>query len=227
MFIGHFAVALGAKRYAPQTSLAMLVAAAQLADLLWPVFLALGLEHVRFDPGASPFLRLDFVDYPYSHSLFALIVWGLMLGGVYRVFTRTTRALWVIALLVVSHWVLDVATHTPDMPIYPGSVTVGLGLWKSVPATLIVETILYAVGVWIYVRTTRARDAIGRWAFAALVVFLIVAYVASLGSLPPSLQALYFSALAGAAVLVLWCWWADDHRAPVAAPKLRTGSRVP
>jgi hypothetical protein len=219
MFIGHFAVALGAKRYAPQTSLAMLVAAAQLADLLWPVFLALSLEHVRFNPDASPFLRLDFLSYPYSHSLLALVIWGLVLGGVYRAFTGNVRALFVIAVLVVSHWVLDVATHNPDMPIYPGSVKVGLGLWNSVPATLIVETILYVAGVWIYVRTTRARDAIGRWAFAALAVFLIVAYVASLGSLPPSLQALYLSALAGAAVLLLWCWWADEHRAAVAAPE--------
>jgi len=219
MFIGHFAVALGAKRYAPQTSLAVLVAAAQLADLLWPVFLALGLEHVRFNPDASPFLRLDFLDYPYSHSLVALIVWGVVLGTVYRAITRKTRALWIIAGLVVSHWVLDVATHNRDMPLYPGSVKVGLGLWNSVPATLIVETIFYAIGLWIYVRTTRARDAIGRWAFAALAVFLVVAYVASLGSLPPSLQALYLSALAGAAVLLLWCWWADEHRAAVAAPE--------
>jgi hypothetical protein len=219
MFIGHFAVALGAKRYAPQTSLAVLVAAAQLADLLWPVFLALGLEHVRFDPDASPFLRLDFLDYPYSHSLLALIVWGPVLGGVYAAITRKTRALWVIAALVVSHWVLDVATHKPDMPVYPGSVKVGLGLWNSVPATLIVETVLYAIGLWIYVRSTRARDAIGRWAFAVLAVFLIVAYLASLGSLPPSLQALYLSALVGAAVLVLWCWWVDEHRAAIAAPE--------
>jgi len=220
MFIGHFAVALGAKRYAPQTSLAMLVAAAQLADLLWPVFLALGLEHVRFNPDASPFLRLDFVDYPYSHSLLALIVWGLVLGGVYRAITGKTRAPWIIAGLVVSHWGLDVATHNRDMPLYPGSITVGLGLWNSVPATLIVETILYAIGLWIYIRRTRARDAIGRWAFAAFAVFLIVAYAASLGSLPPSLQALYLSAIAGAAVLLLWCWWADEHRAAVAAPEV-------
>src|SRR4030095_4739972 len=101
MFIGHLAVGLAAKRYAPQTSLATLFAAAQLADLLWPVFLALGLEHVRFDPAPSPFLRLDFIDYPYSHSLLALIVWGLVLGGIYRGLTGT-RALRVIAMLVVS-----------------------------------------------------------------------------------------------------------------------------
>ena len=51
MFIGHFAVALAAKRAAPRTSLGTLFLAAQLLDLLWPTFLILGLETVRIAHG--------------------------------------------------------------------------------------------------------------------------------------------------------------------------------
>lgn len=214
MFIGHLALGFAAKRVAPRVSLAMLFVAAQLADLLWPVFLALGLEHVRVDPAApSPFLMMDFTDYPFSHSLLLLIVWGVALGWIYRAFVPASRAMMVLAVLVVSHWVLDFVTHRSDMPIIPGGgPKVGLGLWYSVPATLAVECALYAAGLWVYVQTTRARDAIGRWAFITLAIFLVVAYIASIGSVPPSLTALYISALAGAALIMLWSWWADRHR---------------
>jgi hypothetical protein len=215
MFVGHVAAGLAAKRIVPHVSLGILFAAAQLADLLWPVFIALGIEHVRMDPTASPFLRLDFVDYPYSHSLLLLIVWGVALGLLYRGRGRGTRAVIVIAALVVSHWVLDVVTHKPDMPFYPGSTKIGLGLWNSIPATLAVEMAMYGLGLWIYMRTTRARDAIGRWGFTALAIFLVVVYVASIGTVPPSLPALYVPAIIGAALLTLWSWWADLHREPI------------
>ena len=64
MFIGHFALGLAAKRAAPQVSLAVLFAAAQLADVLWPIFVALGLEQVRIAPGNTAFTPLEFVSYP-------------------------------------------------------------------------------------------------------------------------------------------------------------------
>jgi hypothetical protein len=212
MFIGHLAVGLAAKRVLPHASLAVLLAAAQLADLLWPVLLALGLEQVRIDPGNTAFTPLDFVSYPYSHSLLLLVVWGVVFGLVYRRVTDARHAVAVITALVVSHWVLDVVTHRPDMPLYPGGTRLGLSLWNSIPSTLAVELGLYAAGVAIYVHATRARDAIGRWVFLALAVFLPLAYVAAIGSVPPSLQALWVTALVGAAVLTAWSWWADAHR---------------
>src|SRR5207302_11461291 len=83
MFIGHYALGFAAKRVAPRTSLGTLFAAPTLADLLWPVFLLLGLEHAHVVPGPNPFLTLWLDDYPYSHSLFALIVWGALFGYLY------------------------------------------------------------------------------------------------------------------------------------------------
>jgi hypothetical protein len=220
MFIGHLALGFAAKRLEPRVSLALLFVAAQFADLLWPVLVAIGVEQVRIDPGNTAFTPLDFVSYPYSHSLLLLIVWGVALGVVCRWLVSNHRAIVVVmAGLVVSHWVLDFVTHRPDMPLYPGGPRLGLGLWNSIPGTLAVECALYAVGVWMYVRTTEARDAIGRWAFAALAAFLVLAYLAAVGTAPPSIPALYISALAGAAVLTLWSWWVDKHRIPRSRPR--------
>ena len=161
MFIGHFAVGFAAKRALPQVSLATLFAGAQLADLMWPFFLALGLEDVEIVPGSNPLLVLNFIRYPYSHSLVMLIIWGVLFGWICRVLMGGRRTVAVMAMLVVSHWVLDVVTHRPDMPIYPGGPTVGFGLWRSVPATLAVEVVMHVTGVWLYATFTRARRR--RW----------------------------------------------------------------
>lgn len=212
MFIGHFAVGFAAKRAAPHVSLAVLFAAALLADLLWPLFLLFGLEHVLIDPGNTAFTPLDFVSYPWSHSLVMLIVWGLLFGLVYRLATRR-RALPILAALVVSHWVLDWITHRPDMPLYPRGPLLGLGLWNSVGGTILVEGLLFVAGVAVYLRATSARDAIGRWAMAGFVAFLLLAYAADIpGSPPPSVTAIEAVALAGSGVLVVWAWWFDRHR---------------
>src|SRR4051794_2778630 len=142
MFIGHFALGFAAKRVTPHVSLAVLFGAAQLADLLWPFLVAVGLEQVRIDPGNTAFTPLDFISYPYSHSLVMLCVWAVVFAAIATTVTPKqlrgavsshTKSFFVLAALVVSHWVLDVATHRPDMPLYPGGPKVGLGLWDSIP----------------------------------------------------------------------------------------------
>jgi Lon protease-like protein len=213
MFIGHFALGFAAKRVVPKVSLAVLFVAVQLADVLWPIFVAAGIEQVRIDPGNTAVTPLDFVSYPYSHSLVFLIIWGVAFGTLYRFAGRGRAALLTLAALVVSHWILDFATHRPDMPIYPGGAKYGLGLWNSRLATIAVEVPLFAAGLWLYMRTTKARDAIGRWALGSLAVFLVIAYFGNLyGPPPPSVTALWIFAIAGGAILTLWSWWADRHR---------------
>ena len=217
MFIGHYALGLAAKRIAPRTSLGTLFLAPSLADLLWPVFLLLGWERVRVTGGANPFLTLTFDAYPISHSLLTLIGWGILLAVLYRWRSGDARAATVVALLVVSHWVLDFVTHVPDMPLYPGGPTVGLGLWNSVAGTVIIEGLMFVAGAWIYVTTTRARDAVGRYALWALLAFLLVSYVASLFTgPPPTLQAIEFGGIVFGWLFVGWAAWADRHREGVA-----------
>jgi len=216
MFIGHFALGFAAKRAAPRLSLATLFAAAQLADIIWPVLVAVGIEQVRIQPGITAFTPLDFVSYPYSHSLLMLLVWGALFGALCAGSTRDRRAGLVISALVVSHWVLDWITHRPDMPLYPGSAKFGLGLWNSVSATVTVEILMFLAGVWIYARATRARDAVGRRGLSALVGFLLVIYLANaIGPPPPSVTAIEVAGIAGAVVIVLWARWVDRHRSAV------------
>lgn len=213
MFIGHFGLAMAAKRATPSLSLGVLFGATVFADLLWPLLLAAGLEQVRLDPGNTRFTPLDFVSYPYSHSLLMLILWGAVLGWLFR--RRDARAFAVIGALVVSHWVLDAVTHRPDMPLYPGGPKFGLGLWNSVPATIAVEVPLYLAGVWLYFRTTRPTDGQGRWAFSLLAATLLLIYVgdAAAAAPPPSVAALIVVAILGSALFLAWAWWADRHRA--------------
>jgi hypothetical protein len=206
-------MALAAKRLAPRASLAVLILAAQLADVVWPVLVALGIEHIRIDPGNTAFTPLDFVAYPYSHSLLLLVVWGLILGVLTRTHIGGRAAILLIASLVVSHWVLDWITHRPDMPLFPGGPQLGLGLWNSVPWTLAVELAMFAAGTWIYVGITRAKDAVGRWGFFTFVAFLLLAYLANLRSVPPSVTALYTASIVGVLVIAAWAWWVDRHRA--------------
>ena len=213
MFIGHYALGLAAKRAAPRTSLGTLFIAPTLADLLWPVFLLFGWEHSRVVPGPNPLLTLWLDAIPYSHSLLTLIVWGALFGYLYWRRRGDKRAAVVIGLLVVSHWVLDFVTHRPDMPIYPGSPTVGLGLWNSPTATAIIEALMLLVGLALYTRVTRARDAIGRWGFWALIALLTVSYAVSFNApTPPSQTALAVSAIIFGWLFVLLAWWVDRHR---------------
>jgi hypothetical protein len=216
MFIGHFGLALGAKRVAPAVSLGALFAACQLADLLWPTFLMLGYERVVIQPGATAFTPLNFVSYPYSHSLVTLCGWAIGFGAIYLLLRRArVSGFLTIALLVVSHWLLDYVTHRPDMPLTPsGSARLGLGLWNSVPGTLVVELLIFGAGLLLYLRATTARDRIGSAGFWTLVAFLLIVYFGnSFGPPPPSVTAIVWSAQA-MWLLVAWGYWVDDHRLP-------------
>ena len=135
----HFALGFAAKRVVPRVSLAVLFTAVAWADLVWPVLVAAGIEQVRIEPGNTAFTPLNFVSYPYSHSLLTLVLWGALLGLIYRATTGKNGSTFVVlALLVVSHWVLDFLTHRPDMPLYPGGPKLGLGLWNSVAGTVLI-----------------------------------------------------------------------------------------
>lgn len=214
MFIGHLALSFAAKRAVPRVSLATLFAAALLPDLVWPVLVGAGIEEVRIDPGNTAFTPLAFVSYPWSHSFLLVAVWAVGFALVHGTRTRHVRASPVLAALVVSHWVLDVVTHRPDLPLYPGGPVYGLGLWNSVPATIAVEGALFAVGALMYARCTRAASPRGHWAFNSLIGVLLVAYAANMLSAPPSVTAIWSGSLVGGLLLVAWAAWTDRNRPP-------------
>jgi hypothetical protein len=212
VFIGHNAVGFAAKRYAPRTSLGLLMAAPLLLDLIWPIFLLLGIEHVRIDPGNTRLTPLDFYDYPWSHSLVMSVVFGALFGGGYWLATRYARGAIALFLGTVSHWVFDWLVHRADLPLYPGGRKYGLGLWNHPAIEIALEVALFAMGIAIYARTTRARDRVGSLAFIAFVIFLAVIHVANvLGPPPPNVKMIAMAALL-MWLFPLWCAWFDRHR---------------
>src|SRR5436190_16356620 len=178
MFIGHFAVAFAAKRTVPTVSLGTWFVACELVDLVWPVFLFVGLEKVSIAPGITAFTPLDFVSYPWTHSLLMCAVWAVAMAVLYSALRRGKVDAIVIGIVVLSHWFLDAIVHRPDLPLAPGSdVKIGLGLWNSIAGTVLVETALFSAALWFYSAGSHARDRIGRFGLRALVSLHIGFYV--------------------------------------------------
>jgi hypothetical protein len=213
MFVGHYGVAFGLKRAAPRMSLGTLIFAAQFLDLLWPTLLLLGIERVAIAPGITRVTPLDFESYPISHSLLAVIGWMVLFGAVYWMLRRSVRGAVIGGLAVLSHWLLDYATHRPDLQLYPGAETrYGLGLWNSFAWTLAVELCIFALGLWLYVKSTRARDRIGSIGFWVLVGFLLVMYLGNVFGPPPTSVTAIAWLGQGQWLLVVWGYWIDRHR---------------
>ncbi|WP_210463909.1 metal-dependent hydrolase [Rufibacter roseolus] len=227
MFIGHFAFGFGAKSAAPRVSLGTLFLTAQLLDLLWPTFLLLGWERVVISPGITKVTPLDFTHYPISHSLLLVLGWGLLSGGLYWLLSKYRRGALVVAICVLSHWVLDLVMHRPDLPLYPGdSPLLGLGLWNSLAGSLLVEGLLFAIGVELYLRSTQARNRTGNWSLWALIIFLVVVYLLNLfGPAPPAVSAI---AWAGQLqwLFVGWGYWIDRNRRPLSQRGLQPENQL-
>jgi FtsH-binding integral membrane protein len=215
MFLGHFAMAYGAKRLAPRASLGTLFAAAQLPDLVWPWLVLGGVERATIVPGDTAFTPLRFDSYPVSHSLAAVVLWGAAFGAVHFWRKRRRADAVVLGLLALSHWALDFVSHRADVPLWPGGPRLGLGLWNSVPATLVVELALFAAGLWLAASATRARDRLGRRGFVGLAGLLLAIYAANvMGPPPPSMTAVGWVGVVGGLVLVGLAAWVDRHREP-------------
>jgi membrane-bound metal-dependent hydrolase YbcI (DUF457 family) len=184
--------------------------------VIWPFLLLAGVERVAIAPGDTAFTPLHFEHYPISHSLLTVILWGGLLGGMHYAARKQVRAALVLWALAVSHWLLDAVSHRPDMPLVPWSSTVvGLGLWSSVPATLVIECLMFAAGIGLYMRATRPRSPAGSYGLLALVVILSAFYLAAaFGPPPPSVQVLALSA-ACAPLLALFAAYVDRRRVAV------------
>jgi hypothetical protein len=208
MVTGHFAVAFLAKRAEPKISLGTAAFAAMLVDPIFFVLLIAGIESFAPVPGAK-LNRVIGENIAWSHSLLMGILWGAIFAAIYFLWRRYWRGAWILFALVISHWVLDVISHRPDMPLAPGtSVRLGLGLWNSMPATLFIEGGLWLTAIVIYVRSTRSKSIVGLFAFwigAALLTLIWLSNPAA-GINPDAVKAgigglvVFLSAIA-------WAYW--------------------
>ena len=215
MFIGHFGLSLIAKKTAPKVSLGTLFIATQFVDLLWPFLLVFHVEKFAVVPGYTRTNPLDFLYFPYTHSLLMGVVWGLVVGGIYWLFKRDTRGTVVIALCVLSHWFLDLIVHTTDLPLTPfGDYKVGFGLWNHVAITLIVELAIFSVGMYDYLICTRAKNKIGKWMLWTLAALLVLVQVSNTFGPPPSdsVMNMFISFTTLMVIIIALAYWVDRNR---------------
>lgn len=231
MLVGHFAVAFAAKRIGPRSSLGTLMLAAMLADVLWCVFMLVGLEQVEFRSGRGAANYSVAVDIAWSHSLVTGVLWGVVLAAATAGRARSSRmkpqpdrdrtgvdvegdldmrrGAWIVFAAVLSHWLLDFISHPPDMPIAPGLPgRFGLGLWTSVPATVIIEGGAWIAALIFYARVFRPRGrarALVLWTVVGLVT--LVWYNNIAGPPPPNPQRAPIRSLVFFSLVIAWAYW--------------------
>jgi hypothetical protein len=210
MFIGHFGVGFAAKSVDKKISLGTLFLASQFIDLLWPILLLLGLESVKIEPGNTAVTPLNFISYPISHSMIGVIFWGILFGVIYYVIKKNLRGSILLGVLVFSHWLLDLLTHRPDLQLFPWSdYKVGFSLWNSFTGTLILEGLIFVLGVFVFYTVSKVQSKSKQILFWSLVIFLAAVYVMNLvGPPPPSEEPIAIVGLSQW-LLVAWAYWID------------------
>lgn len=213
MFIGHYGVGLAAKGIDRKPSLGTLLMAAQFLDLIWPVFLISGLEKVKIEIGATKLTPLNFGYYPFTHSLGAVVFWGILFGLVYFLFKRNLKSSLLMFFLVVSHWIIDFIVQPHDIPLFPWIKNkLGLGIWNSPIVSISIEVLIFLVGAGIYIHRTHSKNEkgiIGVWSF---LIFLLAMYIMNVfGSPPASTGSVVFAGLAQW-IFIIWGYWIDKNR---------------
>jgi hypothetical protein len=224
MLIGHYGAAFALKSAERRVSLGVLFVATQFVDILWIVLVLAGVEKVRLAPteGAS----IEFVSYPWSHSLLMTVVWAAAAFLLVRLLPiykgpRHTRAALVVAACVLSHWFLDLPMHRPDLPIAFHGPYVGFGIWNNPTLGILVEAAALTAGFWIYGRKVRRFN----YGLLVLALFLLVVLaINSYGPPPRNIASLASSGLAFYVFVAAVAWWLDR---PDVRPVSGTGDEFP
>ena len=205
MYLGHFAVGFAAKPVTPRVSLGILLVATQVIDILYAIFLLVGVGH----PGGSP----------WDHGLVMSLIWSATAFVISIIFYRDIRSGILIGFLVLSHWVCDFISWDHALPLaFSDSPLVGLGLYNSVGVMLTGDFGLFGGGIAIYLLRTKANDRTGKWAPWLLVAYIIALIPACL--LPGKL--IIITAL-GMTLVVPFGMWIDQHRSMIPVQGKRRG----
>ena len=217
MFTGHYSVSFAGRALAGKPSdkdngkripLWLLFIAVQFIDVLWSIFVLLGIEKVRIVPGITASNALDLYYMPYTHSLLGVLFWSALAFVICQMVPslRGKRTGLILAAAVFSRWILDLIVHRPDLALYDSIGKMGFGLWNYRGAAFVLEMALLIGGAAMLYRSAAHKSRL-----AGFVIFLAAFQV--FGTFffppPPSDRAAAMSALISYIVLALVAWWAD------------------
>ena len=219
MFVGHYAAAFALKGKEKGTSLGMLFIATQFVDILFFPFVLAGIENLNFVKGFTAVNNFNMDYYPFTHGLLGSVIWAALFYLLYLfVFakdkTTKKRIAFIMALAVLSHWFTDLIVHTPDLPIISGEPKFGFGLWNNKFLTFASEAVLLILGLFYYLKRTKAISNFGKYAALIFVLFLLVVNYLNLYVLPANddIKALTFSALLSYFLVALIAHFVDKKR---------------
>jgi hypothetical protein len=216
MFVGHYAASLALKRFEKRASLGVLFLAVQLVDIVFFPLVLLGIERLNIVENFTQSTHFELEYMPYTHSLVAFLIWSGLAYALFRwVLVKSHSVALVVALAVMSHWLLDVIVHTPDLPLWSdSSLKLGMGLWNNAVATYVLEAVLLLAGLWLYLSATTAVTRAGRYGMSVFVVLLILVNIQNVfGPLQgDSKMVLATTALAAYLLFAAVAFWLDKKR---------------
>lgn len=169
MFVGHYSAALVAAAHPKAPRLGTLFVAAQLMDLGFFSFVLTGTEHMRLTPGFTVMNNMDLYDMPLTHSLLGAGGLALLFGLAVALWLRSAMAGAIAGTVVVSHWVLDLLVHAPDLTLAGSPPMLGLGLWNHPAIEMPLEIGLLFASAWLFARAKRPQ----KWRLAVLLAVLL------------------------------------------------------
>jgi hypothetical protein len=201
MFVGHYGVSFAVKSVDRKIPLWLLFLAVQFVDLLWGIFVLVGIEKVRIFPGITASSPLDLYYMPYTHSLIGAIGWSVLAAAAYKISSRagvSRKAAIYLGLAVFSHWVLDFVVHRPDLSLYDDTLKVGLGLWNFRYLAFGLEAVVLFGGIFLFLRNNAGISRRGRYGVIifALAMILMQGMITFVGRPADSDKAVAISALA-------------------------------
>lgn len=217
MFIGHYAPAFVAAASPKSPRLGALFVAAQLVDIAFFAFLILGVEHMRLAPHATVMNAMDLYDMPWTHSLVGAIGWG----AAFALAIGLLRGSWTTAgiggAVVVSHWLVDLLVHRPDLTLAGQPPKLGLGLWNYPVVEIPLELIFAYGGLAFFMRRTQATGAMGRWSPWVLAIAMAVLQAINWttpqpDTVTPAPPATGWLGLFAYVVLAVIAWWVARTR---------------
>jgi len=216
VFVGHYAASLALKTLEKRVSLGVLFLAVQFVDILFFPLVLLGIERINIVENFTQSTHFELEYMPFTHSLLASMLWA---GAAYVLFrwiiVKKNSVAIVVALAVFSHWVLDLVVHTPDLPLWSdASFKLGFGLWNNAIATYGLEAILLVLALSLYLRSTSATSAVGKYCMPVFIVFLLLLNVANIfGPLQSdSKVVLAISSLTAYFLIAVVAFWIDTKR---------------